>query len=160
MESSIELSNGSMIGPGGWTNLCGTETVSIEGFNGSVVDSEGGPDPPLTKTMSMMEHLSLELLEDGLDSFRTIHIRNQQNDIRNHQQENQILIGKSVVPTQPLVIDKPTKKSRSSIICKYWLSNDNCLKADCQFSHDFSNHVCKYVKFFVLKFAGARVLTV
>ena len=69
-----------MIGPGGGTNLRRTETMSVEAFNGSMVDSEGGSDPCSTNTMSMMEHLSLELLEDGLDSFRTIHIRNQQDD--------------------------------------------------------------------------------
>lgn len=76
------------------------------------------------------------------------------------QQENQILIGKSMVPTQPLVIDKPTEKSRSSIVCKYWLSNGNCLRADCRFSHDLSNHICKYVKSCLRSFAGACVLTV
>ena len=76
------------------------------------------------------------------------------------QQENQILIGKSMVPTQPLVIDKTTEKSRSSIVCKYWLSNGNCLRADCRFSHDLSNHICKYVKPCLLSIAGACVLTV
>lgn len=75
------------------------------------------------------------------------------------QQENQILIGKSMVPTQPIVIGQPAEKPRNSIVCKYWLSNGNCLRADCRFSHDLSNHICKYVKSCLLSFAGAGVLT-
>ena len=75
------------------------------------------------------------------------------------QQGNQILIGKSMVSTQPVVNGKPAEKSRSSIVCKYWLSNGNCLRADCRFSHDLSNHICKYVKSCLLSFAGASVLT-
>lgn len=62
-----------------------------------------------------------------------------------YQQENQILIGKSMAPSQPLVMDQRAEKPRSSIVCKYWLSNGNCLRADCRFSHDLSNHICKYV---------------
>ena len=61
-------------------------------------------------------------------------------------QQNQILIGKSMVPNQTVVVDQPTQKSRSGIVCKYWLSNGNCLRADCRFSHDLSNHICKYVR--------------
>lgn len=34
---------------------------------------------------------------------------------------------------------------KSNIVCKYWLSTGQCLRADCKFSHDLSNHVCKYV---------------
>lgn len=75
------------------------------------------------------------------------------------QQENQILIGKSMLPTQPLVSAKPIEKSRSGIVCKYWLSNGNCLRADCRFSHDLSNHICKYVKPCLLSFLEACVLT-
>ena len=59
------------------------------------------------------------------------------------QQDGQILIGKSMVPTQPVMIDRPQERGRSSIVCKYWLSNGNCLRADCRFSHDLSNHICK-----------------
>ena len=87
MKSSVELSNGSIIGAGGVTNLRRTQKMSVEALNGSVGDTEGGCDPSSTRTMSMMEHLSLELLEDGLDSFRTIHIRNQQNHMRNKRND-------------------------------------------------------------------------
>ena len=59
------------------------------------------------------------------------------------QQESQILIGKSMTPTQPLMIDRSQERPRSSVVCKYWLANGNCLRADCRFSHDLSNHICK-----------------
>lgn len=32
---------------------------------------------------------------------------------------------------------------KSNIVCKYWLSTGQCLRADCKFSHDLSSHVCK-----------------
>ncbi|KAL9127307.1 MAG: hypothetical protein Q9217_003794 [Psora testacea] len=54
-----------------------------------------------------------------------------------------ILVGKSMAPSQPIMID-PTERARSNIICKYWLSNGSCLRADCRFSHDLSSHICKY----------------
>lgn len=59
-------------------------------------------------------------------------------------QEGQILIGKSLMPSQTIAIDRPASRGRSPIVCKYWLSNGNCLRADCRFSHDLSNHICKY----------------
>lgn len=59
------------------------------------------------------------------------------------QQDGQILIGKSMLSTQPVMIDQTQERGRSSVVCKYWLSNGNCLRADCRFSHDLSNHICK-----------------
>ena len=56
--------------------------------------------------------------------------------------DGQILIGKSMTSSQPIVIDQ-AERGRSNVICKYWLSNGNCLRADCRFSHDLSNHICK-----------------
>ena len=57
----------------------------------------------------------------------------------------QIVIGKSMLTSQPLSIESPGR-SRSGIVCKYWLANGSCLRADCRFSHDLSSHICKYVK--------------
>ena len=57
-------------------------------------------------------------------------------------QDRQILIGKSMMPSQPMMIDQ-SERGRSSTVCKYWLSNGNCLRADCRFSHDLSSHICK-----------------
>ena len=64
---------------------------------------------------------------------------------QNYFQENegQIVIGKSMLPSEPITIDQ-TERGRSNIVCKYWLSNGNCLRADCRFSHDLSSHICKY----------------
>ena len=59
------------------------------------------------------------------------------------EQEGQILIGKSMVASQPIAIDQ-TERGRPNIVCKYWLSNGNCMRADCRFSHDLSSHICKY----------------
>ena len=56
--------------------------------------------------------------------------------------DGQILIGKSMAPVQQNAIPH-TDQARSNIICKYWLSSGNCLRADCRFSHDLSSHICK-----------------
>ncbi|MCJ1306542.1 hypothetical protein MMC25_000185 [Agyrium rufum] len=54
----------------------------------------------------------------------------------------QVLIGKSMLTSQPISITQGTPP-KSSVICKYWLSTGSCLRADCRFSHDLSSHVCK-----------------
>ena len=59
------------------------------------------------------------------------------------ENDGQILIGKSMASSQPIMIDQ-TDRQRSNIVCKYWLANGSCLRADCRFSHDLSNHICKY----------------
>ena len=58
------------------------------------------------------------------------------------EHDGQILIGKSIAPTQPITVDQP-ERGRSNVICKYWLANGSCLRADCRFSHDLSGHICK-----------------
>ena len=58
------------------------------------------------------------------------------------ENDGQVLIGKSMNSSQPIMIDQD--RGRSNIVCKYWLSNGNCLRADCRFSHDLSSHICKY----------------
>lgn len=59
------------------------------------------------------------------------------------ENDGQILIGKSMMPSQPMMIEQ-NDRGRSNIVCKYWLSNGSCLRADCRFSHDLSSHICKY----------------
>ena len=59
------------------------------------------------------------------------------------EKDGQILIGKSMMPSQPITIDQP-ERGRSNIVCKYWLASGSCLRADCRFSHDLSSHICKY----------------
>lgn len=53
-----------------------------------------------------------------------------------------VTIGKSMVPSQTRTIGQASE-GRSSTICKYFLANGNCLRADCRFSHDLSSHICK-----------------
>lgn len=51
-----------------------------------------------------------------------------------------ILIGKSVDVPRPVT---PAGQQRSSVVCRFWLQTGQCLRADCRFSHDLSNHICK-----------------
>lgn len=53
-----------------------------------------------------------------------------------------VLIGKSMATD-----DRPTTPAdpqKAGVICKFFLSTGQCLRADCRFSHDLSNHICKY----------------
>ncbi|KAI0176304.1 hypothetical protein GGR52DRAFT_540353 [Hypoxylon sp. FL1284] len=50
-----------------------------------------------------------------------------------------VLIGKSM--SRPTT---PSTQQKAGIICKFYLSTGQCLRADCRFSHDLSNHICKY----------------
>lgn len=59
-------------------------------------------------------------------------------------QNRTYVVGKSMNPiSRPLT---PASQAKSGIVCKYWLSSGHCARADCRFSHDLSNHICKYVK--------------
>ena len=59
------------------------------------------------------------------------------------QSESSVLVGKSMnmEQTRPAT----PNSSRTPIVCKYLLQTGQCLRADCRFSHDLSNHICKYV---------------
>ena len=59
-------------------------------------------------------------------------------------EQGQVLIGKSMISNQPITISQASQ-TRSSVICRYWLSTGSCSRADCRFSHDLSSHICKYV---------------
>ena len=56
--------------------------------------------------------------------------------------KNAILIGKSMAAEIPRPIT-PSGQQRSGVVCRFWLSTGQCLRADCRFSHDLSNHICK-----------------
>lgn len=57
------------------------------------------------------------------------------------EQDKTYLIGKSMAPiSRPLT---PAGQARSPVVCRYWLSTGQCLRADCRFSHDLSSRVCK-----------------
>ena len=54
-----------------------------------------------------------------------------------------VIIGKPMMsnPARPVT---PADQQRSGVVCRFWLSTGSCLRADCRFSHDLTNHVCKY----------------
>ncbi|KAM3435517.1 hypothetical protein MY4824_004833 [Beauveria thailandica] len=53
-----------------------------------------------------------------------------------------VLIGKSIASdSRPAT---PTSAQKAGVICKFYMSTGQCLRADCRFSHDLSNHLCKY----------------
>jgi hypothetical protein len=52
-----------------------------------------------------------------------------------------VLVGKSMTVEQTRPVTPNTGKS--PIVCKYWLASGSCLRADCRFAHDATNHVCK-----------------
>jgi hypothetical protein len=56
--------------------------------------------------------------------------------------KNAILIGKSMTAEIPRPVT-PAGQQRSGVVCRFWLSTGQCLRADCRFSHDLSNHICK-----------------
>lgn len=55
-----------------------------------------------------------------------------------------ILVGKSMKSSAALPITTP-EQARNGAVCKFWLSTGQCFRADCRYSHDLSNHICKYV---------------
>ncbi|KAJ5217175.1 hypothetical protein N7468_010183 [Penicillium chermesinum] len=59
------------------------------------------------------------------------------------QDDARILVGKSMAmdPPRPLT---PSGHGRSPVVCKFYLSHGQCLRADCRFSHDLTAHLCKY----------------
>ena len=56
--------------------------------------------------------------------------------------DGSVLIGKSMTSEQIRPVTPNAVKS--PVVCKYWASTGSCLRADCRFAHDTSNHVCKY----------------
>lgn len=52
-----------------------------------------------------------------------------------------ILVGRSMAVDR----SRPNTPSnaRSSIVCKYYSTSGQCLRADCRFSHDLTTHICK-----------------
>lgn len=57
--------------------------------------------------------------------------------------KNAVLIGKSMATDIPQRSSTPTGHQKSGVVCRFWLSTGHCARADCRFSHDLSNHICK-----------------
>ncbi|KAK3988069.1 hypothetical protein QBC44DRAFT_109922 [Cladorrhinum sp. PSN332] len=57
-------------------------------------------------------------------------------------EEARVIIGRSLTPDpRP---STPADQQKTGVICKFFLSTGQCLRADCRFSHDLSSHICKY----------------
>ncbi|KAJ5544687.1 hypothetical protein N7461_006991 [Penicillium sp. DV-2018c] len=63
--------------------------------------------------------------------------------IAKQNDEGRVVVGKSMTMEQIRPIT-PSGNGRSPVVCKYWLSTGQCLRADCRFSHDLNTHLCKY----------------
>ena len=73
------------------------------------------------------------------------------------EQDKTYLVGKSMAPgSRP---ETPGGNGKNPIVCRYWLSTGQCLRADCKFSHDLSNHVCKYAVKSLILHGSAHMLT-
>ncbi|KAL4973704.1 hypothetical protein BDW66DRAFT_141658 [Aspergillus desertorum] len=57
--------------------------------------------------------------------------------------DSRVVVGKSMT-MEPPKSTSTTVHNRSPVVCKYWLSTGQCLRADCRFSHDLTSHLCKY----------------
>lgn len=57
------------------------------------------------------------------------------------EEPQNLLIGRSVTPE---IRPSTPADQKSGVICKFFLSTGQCLRADCRFSHDLSSHICKY----------------
>ncbi|KAG4223109.1 hypothetical protein PC116_g28419, partial [Phytophthora cactorum] len=93
------------------------------------------------------EEIELALSMHGYDLSATIAsiMESQAQDSTNvaglTPESKSVLIGKSMTPDgRPTT---PSTQGKAGIICKFYLSTGQCLRADCRFSHDLSNHLCK-----------------
>lgn len=56
-------------------------------------------------------------------------------------EEARVVIGRAMNPDgRP---GTPGDQQKTGVICKFYLSTGQCLRADCRFSHDLSSHICK-----------------
>jgi hypothetical protein len=55
---------------------------------------------------------------------------------------NAIIIGKSMA-TETSRPTTPASQQKNGVVCRFWLATGQCLRVDCKFSHDLSNHICK-----------------
>lgn len=58
------------------------------------------------------------------------------------QQQRTFLVGKNMAMPRS---ETPVGQAKTPVVCRYWLSTGQCLRADCRFSHDLSGVLCKSV---------------
>lgn len=102
----------------------------------------------ITKDDRSNEELEKIMQENGYDMSQTIMTLMDGQDLPTPpvavvEPINSILIGKSLSPAfRPAT---PLGQQKSHILCKYYLANGSCARADCRFSHDASKVICKQV---------------
>jgi hypothetical protein len=96
------------------------------------------------------EEIEAALATNGYDLSATVMSLMEAQDMENAaaqaqtaSSKNAILIGKSMATDAPRRSSTPNGQPRSGVVCRFWLSTGQCLRADCRFSHDLSNHICK-----------------
>lgn len=89
------------------------------------------------------DEIETALEANGYDLGATIASlsQDQDGDSFSKQHDGRVVVGKSMTMEQRPVT--PSGHSRSPVVCKYWLSTGQCLRADCRFSHDLTSHLCK-----------------
>ncbi|KAI1637383.1 hypothetical protein F4809DRAFT_605081 [Biscogniauxia mediterranea] len=142
--SDDALSVASSVGTSSGLNAAAPEYVSAQQLDMTPYDmlrSILGP----SKTD---EEIEAALSSHGYDLSATIAsiMESQSQDATNAAgltpETKSVLIGKSMTPDGKL--NTPSAQQKAGIICKFYLSTGQCLRADCRFSHDLSNHICKY----------------
>ena len=91
------------------------------------------------------EEIEAALETNGYDLGATIASLSQDQDsdgFPNQSDDGRVVVGKPMVMEQPQLVTS-SAQNRSPVVCKYWLSTGQCLRADCRFSHDLTGHVCK-----------------
>ncbi|KAL5340786.1 hypothetical protein BJX70DRAFT_94398 [Aspergillus crustosus] len=92
------------------------------------------------------DEIETALEVNGYDLGATIAALTQGTDIgvaSSIPDDTRVLVGKSMA-MDPLKRTATPVHNRSPVVCKYWLSTGQCLRADCRFSHDLTSHLCKY----------------
>ncbi|KAJ5898957.1 hypothetical protein N7495_003701 [Penicillium taxi] len=92
------------------------------------------------------DEIEAALEANGYDLAATISSLSQDTDtdpFPKQMDDGRILVGKSMAVEQMRPIT-PLAHGRSPVVCKYFLSTGQCLRADCRFSHDLTSHLCKY----------------
>ncbi|KAL7266796.1 hypothetical protein RUND412_010638 [Rhizina undulata] len=90
------------------------------------------------------EEIGQALEECGYDLGATLTMLMEQAAGRhagNYPSESATVIGKSTTPIPSFA--RPATP-RNGVVCRFFLSNGQCLRADCRFSHELGTTICKY----------------
>lgn len=134
------------------SSVGGTSSLNAAAPEFTLPQSEMSPHDILRSILGQTksdEEIEAALASNGYDLTATIQsiMENQQlgvmdSSVEGDESKGGVLIGKSM--TQSARPTTPSGYSKSGVICKFFLSNGQCLRADCRFSHDTSTIICKY----------------